>query len=152
MAAIGNRVEQLGTDAASLQPAIDNQFVDIDELAIQQIGRRAITREADDAARVGRGEQAIAVGMLPRHPRGERVRVCQTRAQLTHDVECGQQRIRRVEVNEAKRGGHVRLHEERRSRYPVSQPVEPVIPFRPVRSVTRDLIPSCTARPVPMSR
>ena len=31
------------TDAATLQPAIDNQIVDIDEAAIHQIGQRAIT-------------------------------------------------------------------------------------------------------------
>src|SRR5579864_6451416 len=84
------RVEELRTDAATLQPAIDNQIVDIDEAAIQQIGQRAITGEADDASRVERSEQAIAFGVLPGHLRGERVRVRQMRAQLTHDVECGQ--------------------------------------------------------------
>ena len=64
------RVEQLRADAASLQPAIDNQIVDIDKAAIQQIGQRAKTGEADNAARVGRSEQAIASGVLPGHLRG----------------------------------------------------------------------------------
>src|ERR1700759_4891970 len=58
-------VEQLRANAAALQRAVDNQIVDIDEAAVQQIGQRAITGEADNAARVGRSQQAIAFGVLP---------------------------------------------------------------------------------------
>jgi hypothetical protein len=134
----------LRADAATLQRAIDNQIVDIDEAAIQQIGQGAITGEANDAVRVGRSEQAIAFGVLPHHLSGKRARIRQMRAQLTHDVECGQQRIGRVEVNEAKRGGHVRLHEEQRSRYPAHALVDRARKVRIDQAIGRT---HCVARP-----
>lgn len=96
-----HRVEQLRADAAALHGGVDHQIVDIHEAAIQQVGQRPVPGETDDAARVGRGKQPIAVGALPGDLRGERVRVGEVRAQLAHHVEGGQQRLRRVEMSEA---------------------------------------------------
>lgn len=118
-----NGVEQLRADAVTLQRAIYNQIVDIHEAAVQQIGQFSIPGEADDAVRSGRAEQTIAFSLLRGHLSGKRAGVRQMRAQLPHNVECGQQRIGCVEMNEAKRGYHERLHEDQRSRYPVHRQV-----------------------------